>query len=71
MRQMGLRAIYPRVNLSRKQPDHTIYPYLLTDIEIRCPNEVWSTDITYIRLKEGFLYLVAILDWYSRYVITL
>ena len=70
MQQMGLRAIYPRMNLSKKQPDHKIYPYLLTDIEIRHPNQVWSTDITYIRLKEGFLYLVAILDWYSRYVLS-
>ena len=70
MRQMGLRAIYPRMNLSKKQPDHKIYPYLLADIEIRYPNQVWSTDITYIRLKEGFLYLVAILDWYSRYVLS-
>jgi len=70
MQQMGLRAIYPRMNLSKKQPDHKIYPYLLTDIEIRYPNQVWSTDITYIRLKEGFLYLVAILDWYSRYVLS-
>ncbi|OHC00184.1 MAG: integrase [Planctomycetes bacterium RIFCSPHIGHO2_12_42_15] len=70
MQQMGLRAIYPRMNLSKKQPDHKIYPYLLTDIEIRYPNQVWSTDITYIRLKGGFLYLVAILDWYSRYVLS-
>lgn len=70
MRQMGLRAIYPTSNMSKKHPGHKVYPYLLTDREIRYPNQVWSTDITYIRLKQGFLYLVAIMDWYSRYVLS-
>lgn len=70
MREMGLRAIYPKQNLSRKHPNHKIYPYLLADIEIAYPNQVWSADITYIRLRQGFLYLVAIIDWYSRYILS-
>lgn len=68
MQQTGLHAIYPRASLSKKQPGHKVYPYLLSDIEIRYPNQVWSTGITYIRLKQGFLYLAAITDWFSRYV---
>jgi len=70
MRQMGLRAIYPKGNLSKKQPGHKIYPYLLADIEITYPNQVWASDITYLRLRQGFVYLVAIIDWYSRYVLS-
>jgi len=70
MRLMGLEAIYPRPNLSRAHPDHIIYPYLLKDVEITRPNQVWSADITYIRLKQGWLYLVAVMDWYSRYVLS-
>lgn len=70
MRKMGLRAIYPKPNLSKKHPEHKIYPYLLANVNIIRPNQVWSTDITYIRLRPGFLYLVAIMDWYSRYVLS-
>ncbi len=67
---MGLQAIYPKPNTSRKHHDHKIYPYLLRDVEIVHPDQVWSTDITYIRMKGGFLYLTAIIDWFSRYVLS-
>jgi putative transposase len=70
MRQMGLQAIYPKAKLSAKHPEHRIYPYLLANMDIIRPNQVWSSDITYIRLKHGFLYLVAIMDWFSRYVLS-
>lgn len=72
MREMGLRAIYPvkRLNLSQGDKQHKKYPYLLKNLEIVRVNQVWSTDITYIRLKNGFAYLTVILDWYSRYVIS-
>lgn len=70
MRQMGLRAIYPGVKTSKKQPEHMIYPYLLGDLTISHPDQVWGIDITYIRLRQGFLYLVAIIDWFSRYVLS-
>jgi putative transposase len=70
MRKMGLVAIYPKPNLSKKHPAHKIYPYLLANVKIVRPNQVWSTDITYIRLRPGFLYLVAVMDWYSRYVLS-
>ena len=69
MSLMGLHAAQPRINTSRKHPEHKIYPYLLSGVKIACPDHVWSTDITYIRLARGFLYLVAILDWYSRFVL--
>lgn len=70
MRTMGLEAIYPKPKLSQAHPEHRIYPYLLRDVTIERPNQVWSTDITYIRLLHGFVYLVAILDWFSRYVLS-
>jgi len=70
MRKMGLVAIYPKPSLSQPNRAHRIYPYLLSGVEIKTPNFVWSTDITYVRLKTGFMYLVAIIDWYSRYVIS-
>ena len=70
MRKMGLRAIYPKPRLSKKDADHCKYPYLLRNVTIVRPAQVWSTDITYIRLQRGFLYLVAILDWFSRYVLS-
>ena len=70
MRLMRLDAIYPKPNLSRKHPEHRIYPYLLRGLDIVRRNQVWSTDITYIRLNGGFLYLVAVMDWYSRYVLS-
>jgi putative transposase len=69
MRQMGLEAIYPKRRLSVSGEGHKIFPYLLRDVVIERPDQVWSTDITYIRMAQGFLYLVAILDWHSRYVL--
>jgi putative transposase len=69
MRKLGLAAIYPKPKLSVGSAGHKIYPYLLRDVAIARSNQVWSTDITYIRLRQGFIYLVAILDWYSRYVL--
>jgi putative transposase len=70
MKKMGISAIYPKRSLSQRNKAHKIYPYLLKDVKIDTPNLVWSTDITYIQLREGFLYLVAIIDWYSRYVLS-
>jgi putative transposase len=70
MRQMGLVAIYPKPRLSAGRKEHKIYPYLLRNVQVRRPNQVWATDITYVRLARGFMYLVAILDWYSRYVVS-
>lgn len=70
MRSMNLMAIYPKPGLSRKHPDHRIYPYLLKGIEIVRVNQVWATDITYIQLARGFCYLVAVIDWFSRYVLS-
>lgn len=69
MRKMGLEAIYPKRHLSVSSAEHKKYPYLLRDLIIQRPDQVWSTDITYIRMQQGFLYLVAIMDWYSRYVL--
>lgn len=70
MRKMGLIAIYPKPKLSMSHPEHKIYPYLLANLNIVRPNQVWSADITYIRLRPGYLYLVAIMDWFSRYVLS-
>jgi putative transposase len=70
MRTMGLEAIYPRPKTTVVANEHKIYPYLLRGVKIVRPNQVWSTDITYIPMRSGFLYLVAILDWYSRYVLS-
>jgi putative transposase len=69
MRRMGLEAIYPKPKLSLAGRGHRIYPYLLRNVSIERPNQVWSTDITYVPLASGFMYLAAILDWHSRYVI--
>lgn len=69
MRKMGLEAIYPKPKTSRKHSEHKIYPYLLRDVEITRPNQVWGSDITYVRLLHGFAYLAAIIDWFSRYVL--
>ena len=69
LRQMGLMAIYPRPRLSQPREQAVRYPYLLRGLSIERVNQVWSTDITYIRLQGGFLYLVAIMDWFSRYVL--
>ena len=70
MKKMGIRAIYPEPNTSGPNKHHHIYPYLLKGVKISYPNHVWSTDITYLKLNKGFLYLVAIIDWYSRYVLS-
>jgi len=70
MRTMNLIAIYPKPNLSKKHPEHRIYPYLLKGLNIIRANQVWCADITYIQLVKGFCYLVAIMDWFSRYVLS-
>jgi len=70
MKLMGLQAIYPRPRPKSERHNHKIYPYLLRDVEIVRPNQVWSSDITYIPLDTGFMYLVAVIDWYSRYILT-
>ena len=70
MRTMNLLAIYPKPNLSKKHPEHRIYPYLLKGLKVIRPNQVWCVDITYIQLVKGFCYLVAIMDWFSRYVLS-
>jgi len=70
MRVLGIEALYPKPNLSRPAPGHQIYPYLLRGVAIERPNQVWSTDITYIPMRGGFLYLVAVMDWFSRFVIS-
>jgi putative transposase len=70
MREMGIAAIYPGPNLSRRNPEHKIYPYLLRNVTAAYPNHVWGIDITYIRLHGGWLYLVAVIDWFSRYVVS-
>ncbi len=70
MREMGLAGIAPGPNLSKRNHQHRIYPYLLRHLVIDRPNHVWGIDITYIRLQRGWLYLVAIIDWYSRYVVS-
>jgi putative transposase len=70
MRKMGLEAVYPRPRLSQAAPEHKVYPYLLRGVEIHHPDQVWSTDITYVPMQHGFMYLVAVMDWHSRYVLS-
>ena len=70
MRAMGLRAIYRRPGTSRRSPEHPVYPYLLRNVRITRPNQVWAADITYLPMARGFLYLVAVMDWHSRYVVS-
>ena len=70
MRAMGIEAIYPKKRLSLQNKGHRIYPYLLRDLSIERPDQVWCSDITYIRLRGGFAYLVAVMDWFSRYVLS-
>jgi len=70
MRLMGLEAIYPKPKTSKPHPEHKIYPYLLRGLKIRRSNQVWAADITYIPLERGFMYLVAVMDWYSRKVLS-
>ena len=69
MRLMGIEAIYQKPNTSRKHPDHKIYPYLLKDLTIGHANQVWCADISYIPMAKGFVYLVAVMDWFSRRVL--
>ncbi len=69
MKRIGIEAIYRRPNTSKPQPGHKIYPYLLRDLAVTRPNQVWATDISYIPMKQGFVYLVAIVDWFSRRVL--
>ena len=70
MRILGIEALYPKPNLSRPESGHEVYPYLLRGVAIERPNQVWSTDITYVPMQGGFLYLVAIMDWFSRFVLS-
>lgn len=70
MRIMGIAALYPKPKLSKTHPEDKVYPYLLRDVAITAPNQVWSTDITYVPMPDGFMYLVAVIDWYSRYVLS-
>lgn len=70
MRIMGIQAIYQRPRTSIPDSDHKVYPYLLRDLVIKRPNQVWCSDITYVPMKQGFMYLVAIMDWYSRKVLS-
>ena len=70
MRLMGLEAIYPKPHLSRNDAGHRIYPYLLRNLAILRPNQVWSSDITYVPMPQGWMYLTAVMDWFSRYVLS-
>ena len=70
MRRMGLEAVYPKPRLSKASPEHKKYPYLLKDLVIDHPDQVWCADMTYIRMLHGFVYLTVIMDWYSRYVLS-
>lgn len=70
MRLMGIEAIYPKPNTSKSTPGHRIYPYLLRGLVVERVNQVWSIDITYVPMRQGFLYLVALIDWHSRYVLS-
>jgi putative transposase len=70
LRLMGLEAIYPKPRSSVSAPEHKVYPYLLRDVPIERVNQVWSCDITYIRMPAGFVYLMAVMDWFSRYVLS-
>ncbi len=70
MREMGIAGVSPGPNLSKRNLAHKIYPYLLRGVKARHANHIWSIDITYIRLKRGWMYLVAVIDWYSRYIVS-
>ena len=70
MRKMGIQAIYPKPNLSKRNTQHKVYPYLLRGLEINRMNQVWATDITYIPMNKGFVYLTVIMDWYSRRILS-
>ena len=70
MKLMGITALYRKPNLSKRNQEHKIYPYLLRKVNIDTPDKVWCTDITYIRLHHGFVYLVAVMDWYSKAILS-
>ncbi len=70
MREMGIAGVCPGPNLSKRNHENQVFPYLLRDIEVAYPDQVWGTDITYIRLFQGWMYLVVFMDWYSRYVVS-
>jgi putative transposase len=70
MQEMGIQGIIPKKNLSKNDKWHIKYPYLLRGIRARCPNHIWGTDITYIRMPKGFIYLTVFLDWYSRFILS-
>jgi putative transposase len=70
MRIMGIEAIYPKPRTTRRHPAHQVFPYLLRNLEITRKDQVWSTDITYVPLREGFMYLVAVMDWHTRYILS-
>lgn len=70
MKKMGLEAIYPKPKTSTRNMSHTVYPYLLRGLTIDEPDQVWATDITYVPMHRGFVYLIAVMDWYSRYVLS-
>ena len=70
MRRMGLEAIYPKPRLSRGGPGHRIYPYLLGNVKVVRPDQAWSSDITYVPMRQGWMYLTVVMDWYSRYVLS-
>ncbi len=70
MSKMGIQALYPKPNLSQRNTQHKIYPYLLRGLKINQPNQVWATDITYIPMNKGFVYLTVIMDWYSRKILS-
>lgn len=70
MRIMGIEAIYPKPRTSRPHPQHRVYPYLLRDLTVESPNQVWAADITYVPMNRGYMYLVAVMDWYSRKILS-
>ena len=70
MRIMGIEAIYPKPRTSRPHPQHRVYPYLLRDLTVDRPNQVWAADITYVPMNRGYMYLVAVMDWYSRKILS-
>ena len=69
MRRMGIEALYRKPRTTRRHPEHRVYPYLLREMDVCQPNQVWAMDITYIPMARGFVYLAAVLDWYSRRVL--
>jgi putative transposase len=70
MRLMGIEAVYPKPHTSRPHPEHRVYPYLLRDLNVERPNQVWAADITYVPMSRGFMYLVAVMDWHSRKILS-